>query len=97
MRGCMTHQNNEFGRRVLIRRGPGAGNGPSQGAIANSSLLKQIGGVAVGVALAFAVGAGFVHMMKQAGRTLDQKFVERATPGSPEGAIKSVKNADTNL
>jgi hypothetical protein len=93
----MTNQNNEFGRRVLIRPGPGASNGTSQVAISNSPLVKQIGGVALGVALAFALGAGFVHMMKQAGRTLDQKFVERATPGSPEGTIKNVKNPDMNL
>ena len=74
----MTNQNNEFGRRVLIRPAPGASDGTSQIAISNSPLVKQIGDVALGVALAFALGAGFVYMMKQAGRTLDQKGFRRA-------------------
>ena len=88
-------QDNGFGRRGATHRGPGSG--PSPIATPGSPLLKQIGGILLGVAIAFALGATFVLFMKHAGRTLDRKFVETATPGAPDEAIKRVKNVDANL
>lgn len=87
----MSKQSGEFGRRMVTR--------PVQvaAAAASSPLARQAGGVLIGVAIAFALGAAGVFTMKYAGRLLDQSFVERATPGAPQDAIKHIKYADANL
>src|SRR5437764_3348212 len=85
--------NNGFGRRVPARPSPGSRSLATPG----SPLVKQLGGILLGVAIAFGLGVAFVQLMKQAGRTLDRKFVEAATPGSPEDAIRQVKNVDGDL
>jgi hypothetical protein len=87
----MPQQTGEFGRR--------SGSRPPSGvvAVASSPLTRQVGGILFGVAIAFAIGAGFILTMKYAGRLLDNKFVESATPGAPQEAIKQIKNADSGL
>src|SRR5215218_737856 len=82
-------QDNGFGRRNAVR--------PTPPAEPTSPLLKQIGGILVGVAIAFALGGAYVVLMKQAGRTLDQKFVENFTAGAPAEAIQRIKEVDANL
>jgi hypothetical protein len=82
-------QEKGFGRRAAARTG--AGGDPML------PLFKQIGGIAIGVVIALAIGATFVTVMKQAGRLLDQKFVENATSGAPDEAIKRLKHVDAGL
>jgi len=53
-----------------------------------SPLVKQIGGMALGVALAFVIGSAGVYSMKQAGKSLGRDFVERANAGNPAAAIE---------
>lgn len=62
-----------------------------------SPRLKQIGGIALGVVIAFAIGAVFVGVMKQAGRGLGDRFLENAAAGSPQGAINRVAGGDAAL
>jgi hypothetical protein len=94
-----SNQNGGFGRRGAARPAPGVQPTTDTRpiALARSPLVKQIGGVVLGVAIAFGLGATFVALMKQAGRTLDRKFVENATPGSPQDAIKGIKTVDADL
>src|SRR5688500_19051595 len=77
--GMSQQQEKGFGRRAAARTGAGGEPMPP--------LFKQIGGIAIGVVIALAIGATFVTVMKQAGRMLDQKFVENATSGAPDEAI----------
>lgn len=51
-------------------------------------LIRQIGGLALGVALAFALNSAHVYFMKQAGKSLDQQFSEQMTGGNPARAIE---------
>jgi hypothetical protein len=51
-------------------------------------LVRQIGGLALGVAVAFALAGGGVYFMKQAGKSLDQKFAEQLTRGGPAQATE---------
>jgi hypothetical protein len=68
---------------------------PSGGRL--SPLVKQLGGIALGVAVACALAAAHMNSMKQAGKSLDQAFVERAVPGNPEAAIEQVGGGDALL
>lgn len=51
-------------------------------------LVRQIGGLALGVAVAFTLGGGSVYFMKQAGKSLDQKFSEQLARRGPALAIE---------
>jgi hypothetical protein len=62
-----------------------------------SPLVKQIGGIALGVALAFALGGANVYFMKQVGKSLDEKFIETAAAGNPAAAIEQVGGGDPLL
>jgi hypothetical protein len=53
-----------------------------------SPLVKQVGGMALGVALAFAVGGGGVYLMKQAGKSVDRNFVAQMNAGNPAAVIE---------
>jgi len=84
----MSQQNGGFGRRGM-QPAPEASRPvsvSSGGGIPR--LVKQIGGMALGFALVFAVGYVSDYSMKQAGKSLDRSFVERANPGNPAAAIE---------
>jgi hypothetical protein len=88
----MTSQGNGFGRRpsvrdeLLRRAGAGPAEPPRAGPEANAGLselltsrgAKQIGGIALGVAIVFAAVAVYVQGMKSAGRALDRQWAENA-------------------
>jgi hypothetical protein len=93
----MSEPNGGFGRRG---RRPARGVPqpiPVSSGGGMSPLVKQIGGLALGVALAFALGGGSTYFMKQAGKSLDRNFVERATPGNPATVIEQVDGGDETL
>jgi hypothetical protein len=81
----MSEQDGGFGRRVMQ---PGAEARPMSGGGGMSPLVKQIGGVALGILLAFSISGIGVYSMKQAGKSLDQAFVERLNAGNPAAAIE---------
>jgi hypothetical protein len=51
-------------------------------------LFKQVGGIALGVALAFAIGGAWVHSMKQAGKSVERNFVAQMNAGNPAAVIE---------
>jgi hypothetical protein len=89
----MSKQGAEFGRRGVTRPVPVQ----VAADVAGSPLVRQIGGILFGVAIAFALGAAGVFAMKFTGRQLGQNFLEQATPGAPKDAIKQITNPDSNL
>src|SRR5260221_13999361 len=84
----MSQQDGGFGRRGMqsAREASRPISAPSGGGM--SPLVKQIGGMVLGVALAFAIGSAGVYSMKQAGKSLGRDFVERANAGNPAAAIE---------
>ncbi|HEV7879929.1 hypothetical protein [Bradyrhizobium sp.] len=62
-----------------------------------SPLVKQIGGIALGVALAFALAGANMYFMKQMGKSLDRNFVENAAAGNPAATIEQVGGDDDLL
>jgi hypothetical protein len=80
---------------IFGRRGPDRPAHPPKRGI--PILFKQIGGIAVGAAIVFALAGGHSYFMKQAGKALDQKFVAGAAAGNPQGAIGPVAARDTVL
>lgn len=86
----MTQPNGGFGRRGMQPAGEASRpvSASSDGGGGIPRLVKQIGGVALGFALVFAVGYVSDYSMKQAGKSLDRSFVERANPGNPAAAIE---------
>jgi len=84
----MSQQDGGFGRRGRQPAGEASRPAPVSSGGGMSPLVKQVGGVALGVALAFAMGGAGVYFMKQAGKSLDRSFVERANAGNPAAAIE---------
>jgi hypothetical protein len=93
----MSEDNGGFGRRGTqpMQDAPRLIPAPAEPGM--SPLVKQIGGIALGVALAFALGGANTYFMKQAGKSLDRNFVETATPGNPAAAIEQVGGGDELL
>jgi len=86
----MSQSNSTFGRR-----GPGAPEEfPRRGI---PVLVKQIAGIGLGAAIIFALAQGHTYFMKQAGRSLDGKFVEQASTGNAQGALAATANNDAML
>jgi hypothetical protein len=94
----MSEQNAGFGRRGLppVREALRQPKPPSRGG-SMSPLVKQIGGIAIGVAIVFALSASNRYFMKQAGKSLGRNFVEQATPGNPAATIDRVGGGDETL
>ena len=93
----MSQQDGGFGKRGMRTAGetPRPISTPTGDGM--SPLVKQIGGMALGVALAFAIGGAGSYFMKQAGKSLDRNFVVRANPGNPAAAIEQVGGGDAQL
>ena len=87
---------NGFGRRGL----PSAVNVPGlkpPDSKPLSPLIKQVGGLALGAAVAFAIAGAGTYSMKQFGKSLDRNFVEKANPGDPKLAIERTGARDALL
>jgi hypothetical protein len=65
--------------------------------ISTSPLIRQIAGISLGVLIALALGAGGTLMMKQAGKTLDARFLESANPTTPQHATERSAGLDGDL
>src|SRR5262249_40585373 len=94
---AMTLQGNGFGRREAVR--PGAGGPIEAPSSAADSAFGRLGsGILFGAVIALVLGFTFVTVVKKyVGYKLNEKFVEAATPGAPDEAIKHVKSVDANL
>ena len=89
----MSEDNGGFGRRRLQPELPL----PTSAGYGMSPLVKQIGGVAVGVALVVALAGANMYVKQQVGKSLDRNFVESATAGNPAAAIEQVGGGDEVL
>ncbi|MEA2940944.1 MAG: hypothetical protein QOD09_1473 [Bradyrhizobium sp.] len=93
----MRQQNGGFGRRGTQPTGqtPRPVSDSADGRM--SPLVKQIGGIALGVALVLALGGANAYFMKRIGKSLDRNFIETTTPGNPATAIEQVGGGDELL
>lgn len=81
----MSGQNGEFGKRgqnkestrTIARPARTAGGGMSP-------LVKQIGGMALGVAVVLALAAFSAHSKRQMGKALDEHFSQQMTRIAPQ-------------
>jgi hypothetical protein len=85
----MSEHNNEFGRRRPTTQPvrPAAKRAPSGGG-GMSPLVKQIGGIALGVALVLALAGVSTYSKKQMGKELDRQWGERMTSRGPPPDIR---------
>lgn len=88
----MSHQDGGFGRRGMQPAGRASRPVPASSGGGMSPLVKQIGGMALGVALAFAIGGAGAYFMKQAGKSVERNFLERANAGNPAAAIEQASD-----
>jgi hypothetical protein len=93
----MSRQNGDFGRRGIQPVPEASRPIPASSGGGIPPLVKQVGGMALGVALAFAIGGASVYFMKQAGKALDRGFVETANAGNPAAAIEQAGGGDALL
>lgn len=93
----MSDDNGGFGRRGMQPTQGAPQPSPASAGHGMSPLVKQIGGIALGVALAFAFGGANMYFMKQMGKSLDRNFVESARVGNPAAAIEQVGGGDELL
>jgi hypothetical protein len=85
----MSEHNNEFGRRRPItqpvqptaRRAPSGGGGIPP-------LVKQVGGIALGVAVVLALVGVSTYSKKQMGKELDRQWSQRTTSLGPAPDIR---------
>lgn len=84
----MSQHDGGFGRRGMqpAGRAPRPVVASSGGGM--SPLVKQVGGLALGVALAFAIGGAGVYLMKQMGKSVDRNFVAQMNAGNPAAVIE---------
>jgi hypothetical protein len=79
----MNNQNGGFGKRGLDVPPPPRPEPRTESAVTMSPLLRQIGGMAIGVAMVIVVLGVSSYSMKQMGKRLDQGFSEQKAGISP--------------